>query len=342
MPSLDTNDARPVGVLLANLGSPDAPDAPAVRRYLDEFLSDPDVVDWPRWIWLPILRGIILRTRPERSASLYRRVWTDEGSPLIVVSARQAEALQERLGAGFVVRSGMRYGRPSLGAALDALGEAGCRRLVVLPAFPQGSRSTTGTLAKELTRLAAARPNLPPLTQVPAYPDDDGYLDALASALRRGIDEHAPEHVLLSFHGVPARWSRAGDPYQAHCERTALLLARRAGLADGGWTLVYQSRFGPERWLGPAADETVRALAARHRRLLVICPGFPADCLETIDEIGRELARTFVEAGGESLARVPGLNTDASWIDAMAALVRRQLDGESHDRSSAPTRSARP
>lgn len=325
VPPTDAAAAPRLGVLLINLGSPDAPTPDALRRYLAEFLGDPCVVDWPRWIWAPILHGIILRTRPARSAALYERVWTPDGAPLLATSLAQARALEARLDGRAVVRAGMRYGTPSIAAAWDELVAAGARRVIALPLFPQDSQATTLTARRELERVVSARPAAPPLTWVDAYPTHPGYLGALAAGLRRAAEQHAPEHHVFSFHGVPARWVARGSPYRAHCEATARGVANLLELDDAQWSLVFQSRFGPERWLQPYASELVPSLATKYRRVLVACPGFVADCLETIDEIGRELAEDFVAAGGEALHLAPCLNTSPEWIDALAQLV------EEHD-----------
>ena len=310
-----SNEASVVGVLLCNTGSPQAPTAPALRTYLAEFLSDPRVVDLPRWLWLPILHGVVLRSRPRRSAALYKRLWTDQGAPLIDISQRQARALTERLGSGFVVAMGMRYGEPSLATAVEQLRAARCERVIVLPMFPQFAEATVGSI------LAAASPLLGslPWAEVPPFFADRDYITALARSIEA---ERADEHLLISFHGLPMRQVQRGDPYPEHCQQTADQLARKLGLRAHEWSLSFQSRFGPGRWLEPATDELVCDLAAEHPRLLVICPGFSADCLESLDEIGCELAKTFAEAGGQSLRLVPCLNDDADFMDCLAKLVR--------------------
>jgi ferrochelatase len=312
-------------VLVVNLGSPDAPTAEAVRRYLKEFLSDPAVVDWPRWIWLPILHGIILRTRPARSAAMYQRVWTGEGSPLVDISKRQASALQELLGDGWRVEIAMRYGNPSLEDGLNTLRAAGCDDVVVLPMFPQECRATTGSVVTAVEAAARRLQPSPTLHIVPDYATDEGYLEALVASLREMLNEHRDvDHIVFSFHGIPARLTAAGDPYQRQCESTAHAVGKRLQLGEQDWSLVYQSRFGPEKWLQPYASERVPELAANHRKLLVACPGFTADCLETIDEIGRELREDFLAAGGRELLLAPCLNDRREWIEGMADLVRRE------------------
>ena len=323
---------RPVGVLAVNLGSPDAPDAPSLRRYLEEFLSDPRVVDWPRWLWLPILKGIILRARPRKSAALYQKVWTSEGSPLIVTSRQQAVLLQDRLGDGWRVVSAMRYGRPSIADGLRELRRLGCETVVSLPLFPQYAEATTGSVVARVDEVAAADPELARLDirHVPPYPTDEGYLEAVAASVRATLDEHRDtEHIVFSFHGIPARVvEKKGDPYKEHCESTALALALRLELEPGTWTQVYQSKFGPERWLQPYATDAVPALASKAKKIIVACPGFIADCLETVDEIGNELAEDFEAAGGEKLVLAPCVNTRPEWITAMVDLVKREVEHE--------------
>lgn len=324
--TISKQPGRPTGVLLINLGSPDAPTPKAVRLYLKQFLSDPAVVDWPRWIWLPILHGIILRTRPAKSAALYERVWTDNGSPLIDISRRQVRALQNTLGDDWRVECAMRYGNPSVLHGLSELRAAHCERIIVLPMFPQECRATTGSVITELERACQSMKDDSGITVIPGYATDPGYVTAFAASVNATRKAHPDiDHVVFSFHGIPARLVTDGDPYQEQCEATAQALARQLGLSDDGWTLVYQSRFGPEAWLRPYAIEAVPDLATTHRKLLVCCPGFTADCLETLDEIGRELRRSFLEAGGEALVLAPCINDSSEWIDGMASMLRQAL-----------------
>ena len=317
-----TRPTPPLGVLMVNLGSPDAPTAPALRRYLDQFLSDPLVVDLPRWLWLPLLRGVILRRRAPRSAELYERVWGPEGAPLLAITRRQARALDTALGDDAVVTVGMRYGNPSMPAGLDALRQAGCHRLICLPMFPQEAGATVGSVRREFERALDELDWDPPRAVVPPHATHPGYLAALAARVREADAERGPADLhVFSFHGIPRSQVRRGDPYPLQCQATAAGLARALGLPPDGWRLVYQSRFGPAAWLQPYADATVRALAASHPRLRVICPGFTADCLETLDEIGEILARDFRAAGGERLDLVPCLNDHPLWIEALVDLV---------------------
>lgn len=316
-------DVPPTGVLLVNLGSPDAPTAEAVRRYLDEFLSDPLVVDLPRWLWLPVLRGLVLRRRPAPVAELYRSIWTDAGSPLVVTTRAQAEALGRRLGSGWTVVAAMRYGRPSLDDGLRGLRAAGCERVVVAPLFPQFACATVGSIQARVGELLDAQGWSPSLSVVPPYHADAGFLDALAGSIRAALaSDEEDAHLVLSFHGLPMSQVRRGDPYPRQCEQTARDVAARLGRPSDSWSLVYQSRFGPQAWLQPYAVDVVADLARRHRRLVVACPGFAADCLETLEEIGVQLDGTFRAAGGDGLRLAPCLNDAPAFIEALEGLVR--------------------
>jgi len=312
----------PTGVLLVNLGSPDAPEPAALRRYLAEFLGDPRVLEINAALRWFLLNAIILPRRSRTSAEAYRKVWCKKGSPLIAISRRQAELVACRLGEAYRVELAMRYGNPSIAAGLERLVASGCDRIVVLTAFPQYSNATTGSVYAEVFRVVARERAMPSVAFVPPYYDHPGYLDALAASIRPHLERFRPDHVLLSFHGIPERYAREGDPYPVHCEATAREVAGRLALDEGRWTLTYQSRFGREPWLRPYTDETVRALARDCRRLLVASPGFTADCLETIEEIGQENRGYFLDAGGEELRFVPCLNSRSQWIDAMTDLVR--------------------
>ena len=322
--------AGALGVLLLQLGTPDAPTTPALRRYLRQFLSDRRVIDLPRAIWWPILHLIVLQRRPARSAELYRRIWTDGGSPLLVTSCAQAAALQRQLqartGERVVTAVAMRYGNPSTEAAVDELVRQGVDRIVALPMYPQYASATTGSSLEELFAVLAKRRVMPPVRVVAPYFDDAGYVDALAALAREGMARvEAPlERLIVSFHGLPKRYVDLGDPYQQHCEATARRLAAALGMSDERVMLVFQSRFGREPWLEPYADETIASLPARGvTRVAVMCPGFTTDCLETIEEMGMTNRELFMRAGGREYVMVPCLNDDPRWIDAMARLVRR-------------------
>lgn len=322
-----------LGVLVTNLGTPDAPSPQALRRYLGEFLWDPRVVEIPRPLWWLILHGIILRTRPRRSAAAYAKVWTDEGSPLLVISRRQAVALQRRLSerlAGPVrVALGMRYGNPSIAAAMEELRQAGARRLLVLPLYPQYSAATTASTFDALAAALGRRRWLPDLRFVSSYHRHPGYLDALTASIREAWDRRPPaEHLLFSFHGVPKRYLLAGDPYHCFCHVTARLVAERLDLPRERWQVTFQSRFGRAEWLQPYTDETLKKLGRDGVRSVdVICPGFSADCLETIEEIGEENRGYFLEAGGQALHYIEALNDRDDHMDALADLVLSHAGG---------------
>ncbi len=323
-------EAPKIGVLLLQLGTPDAPTTPALRRYLREFLLDRRVVDLPRWQWWPVLYGIVLVRRPARSARLYQKVWTAEGSPLAVTSRRQADALEQALtAAGRPVRVAvaMRYGNPSIASAVDALLEAGCDRLVALPMYPQYSSATTGSSLERLLERLAGRRVVVPLRVVPPYFADPGYVAALARSIREDWGNWAPDHLVVSFHGLPKRYAQAGDPYPAHCHATTDALAAALDWPRERLTLSFQSRFGREPWLEPYTDETIRRLGRDGRSVAVVCPGFTADCLETLEEIALTGREQFEQAGGRDYRVVPCLNESPYWIEALAALLRRELEG---------------
>jgi ferrochelatase len=315
------------GVLLAQLGSPDAPTPAAVRRYLAQFLSDRRVVDLSPWLWKPILHGIVLRTRPRRVAPLYRNVWTEAGSPLLVTTRAQATALQARLGPDWLVEHGMRVGSPPLGAALDRLVEAGCERVVVLPLFPQYSSATTASVLDAVAEWAQGRRRLPGLVFVRSFADHPAWIAALRAEVRRaGVVPSPQAPLLVSFHGIPVRYARTGDPYPAECAATVRALVAALALPERSWRVVFQSRFGREEWLQPYAFEAISRFPSEGvRSVSVICASFAADCLETIDEIGREGKRLFLEAGGETYVRVPCPNASPEAVEALAAIVRESV-----------------
>jgi ferrochelatase len=331
----------PVGVLVAQLGTPEAPTARAVRPYLAQFLSDMRVVDYPPWLWQPILRGIILRVRPARSARLYQRAWLPEGSPLLVYSQQQVAGLQARLGQGCRVVLGMRYGSPGIAAALATLEAQGIERIIVLPMFPQFSSTTTASIYDAVFTAAAGRRcplfherkrRVPTLRFIEPYYDHPLYIAALRSHLREQIAAlpAPPDHFIITFHGIPKRYVETGDPYRAQCERTAALLADAMGWDQSQWRMCFQSRFGPEKWLEPYTDETLESLAHQGvQRPLVFSPGFVADCLETIDELGNEGRQQFVDGGGaaDQYHLAPCLNAHPAWLDAAAALVTANAAG---------------
>lgn len=313
---------RKVGVLVANLGTPDAPTTAAVRRYLRQFLWDSRVVEVWRWLWFVILNGIILPLRGPRSARAYQRVWTEEGSPLLTNSQAFCDALTQRLGDDFEVCLAMRYGNPSLAKGIDSLCDAGCENVIIASMFPQASNTTTGTLQAEVARVAGLRRDAPALQFVGPLYDDPGYIQALAERVRRSVAGKDVQFYVFSFHGLPEAYVAKGDPYLEHCRATAVLLAEELGLDRPQWEMVFQSRFGDEPWLQPYADKFVVELAKTKRRVAIVLPGFAADCLETIDEIGVELREEFDDVGGEELVVVPALNDDPAWVEVMARSVR--------------------
>lgn len=321
-----------VGVLLVNLGTPDAPTADAVRRYLAEFLSDRRVVELPAFLWQPILRGIVLNTRPKKSAHAYAQVWGPDGSPLAAITKAQATALQQRLGEGVVVRWGMRYGRPAMGDELAALKEAGCDRILVAPLYPQYSGATTATVIDAMGAALAAMRWQPAIRTLPPYYDDPLHIEALRADLSRQIAALAfrPEVLVLSFHGMPERTLRLGDPYHCQCHKTARLLTAALAADWPGLRVEtsFQSRFGRAKWLEPATDVVLsREAAAGTRRLAIAAPGFSADCLETREELAIRGAEQFREEGGSEFAALDCLNAGEAGMAMLEALVRRELAG---------------
>lgn len=317
------------GVLLVNLGTPDAPTAPAIRRYLAEFLGDARVVEVPRILWLPLLHGVILPLRSRKLVHAYASVWTERGSPLLAIGRDQCEALQRALGNDVVVRLAMRYGKPSIASAFEDFDAAELRRVLVLPLYPQYSATTTAAVFDAVHAQLGARRWPPALRTIDSYHDDPGYVAALAASARAHWDRHGRGgHLLMSFHSIPLRYFEAGDPYYCLCRKTARLLAEALQLDETDWSVSFQSRVGRARWLTPYTDEHIGQLAARGiRELDVICPGFSADCLETLEEISLRYGASFAAAGGGTLRYIPALNAQPAHIDALAALLRRHLEG---------------
>ncbi len=322
-----------LGVLITNLGTPDAPTTAAVRRYLAEFLSDPRVIEVPRLLWLPILHGIILNTRPRKSAHAYRQIWTEQGSPLLVISRRQAAALQRTLTAscnGTVkVSLGMRYGKPSISDALEELRRARARRILVLPLYPQYAAATTAAAVDAVAAVLRRWRWVPELRVVNSYHDDTHYIAALRATIELHWAAQARAGKLLfSFHGIPRHYSLAGDPYYHQCLKTSRLVAESLGLIEDQWQVAFQSRFGPRPWLQPYTDVSLLELARGGVRSVdVICPGFAADCLETLEEIALRYRAMFMAAGGERLEYIPALNDSSAHIAALAELVLRHAQG---------------
>ncbi len=319
-----------VGVLLVNLGTPEAPTAHAVRKYLAEFLSDRRVVDTPRALWLPLLHGVILNFRPAKSARAYAKVWTREGSPLRLHTKGAAEALAGRISDAVRVDWAMRYGAPSVRERIIKLIEHGCGRILVIPMYPQYSRSTSASVADAAFEALAAMNWQPSLRIAAPFHDHPAYIDALNQRTKAHLSSlgWAPERVILSFHGTPKRHLSAGDPYFCHCSKTARLIREAMGWSEDFAPLAFQSKFGREEWLGPATGATIRDFAAKGvRRIAVMTPGFVADCLETLEEIAIGGAETFHASGGEEFTAIPCLNDSPSAIDLLEALVQREAAG---------------
>ena len=319
-------------VLLCNLGTPDAPTAPAVRRYLAEFLGDPRVVEIPRLLWLLILHGIILRTRPAKSAAKYASVWTPEGSPLKVWTEKQAKLLQGWLGQRnhqVKVRWAMRYGSTSIASQLDAMKAEGVTRVLVLPAYPQYSGTTTASVCDAVYAWAAQTRAIPEFRFINRYHDDPGYIHALAASVQRYWKANGrPDKLVMSFHGVPERTLHLGDMYHCECFKTARLLAEALGLNKDQYQVTFQSRLGRAKWLEPYTEPSLIALGkAGVKRVDVICPGFTSDCLETLEEINMEAREAFLHAGGQAFHYIPCLNDDPEWITALCNLAQKHLQG---------------
>ena len=321
------------GILLVNLGTPDAPDAAAIRRYLAEFLSDPRVIEMPRWLWKPILHGIILRLRPARIARAYRSIWTDQGSPLLSISRQQVEKLRAHLQTAFspppVVALGMRYGKPSIADGLRELQAANVQHLLVLPLYPQYSASTTGSSFDALARELMHWRRIPALRLPADYHDHPAYIAALADSVQAFWQERfRPDLLLMSFHGLPRRYVDAGDPYHRQCLTSARLLAEKLGLEESQWRVSFQSRMGREEWLKPYTDETLKALPGEGKKSVqVICPGFAVDCLETLEEINVQNREWFLAAGGERFDYIPALNASDAHIGMLAEIIRDEYKG---------------
>ncbi|WP_341675159.1 ferrochelatase [Niveibacterium sp. SC-1] len=318
-----------IGILLVNLGTPDAPDRGAVRRYLKQFLSDPRVVEIPRALWLPILYGIILNTRPGKSAAKYASIWTDEGSPLALYTERQAKLLRGYFAkdgrTDFVIRHAMRYGKPAIGHELDALQTEGCERILVVPLYPQYAGSTTASVMDAIAAWTPGVRNLPELRTLRSYPIEAGYVGALAERVREHWRKHGrAEKLLMSFHGVPRFTVERGDPYQAECLATAGALAAALRLETADYLVTFQSRFGRAEWLQPYTQPTLEALARSGVRSVdVMCPGFVSDCLETLEEITMECKAAYLAEGGQEFRYIPCLNDSPAWITALKTLVTR-------------------
>ncbi|HEX2804097.1 MAG TPA: ferrochelatase [Sphingomicrobium sp.] len=316
-----------VGVLLINLGTPDAPEPGAVRRYLAQFLTDPRVIEIPQWLWRPILHGVVLRTRPSKSAHAYRQVWSAEGSPLAAITRRQAKALQKRVGDEVIVEHAMRYGNPGIEAAIQRLVSTGCDRILAAPLYPQYCAATTASAQDALFAALASLRFQPALRTLPPYYDDPLHIDALAKSIdsQLGDLDFEPQRLLLSFHGMPQRTLELGDPYHCHCQKTARLLGERFRVPTD---IAFQSRFGRAKWLEPATDTVLAAYPAKGiTQIAIAAPGFSADCVETLEELGIRGRDSFLAAGGRRFARLDCLNDSPEGMTMLEALVRRELAG---------------
>jgi len=318
------------GILLCNLGTPDAPRPAELRRYLKEFLSDPRVVEIPRLLWWMILNLIILRIRPRRSAKLYQSVWTEAGSPLMLYSQEQVKAVKQRLDEKYgdiPVVLGMRYGNPSMASAIKQLTDQNVRDIIVLPLYPQYAGATTGStfdaIAKTFTQLRW----VPELQFINGYHKSEGYVQALCTTIKRHIDAHGqPDKLVFSYHGTPERYLKNGDPYHCFCHQTTRLVREKMGFDENQVMTTFQSRFGREPWLQPYTDKTLEQLPEDGvKHVAVICPGFSSDCLETIEEINMEGRESFIDSGGEQFHYIPCLNDDPVHIDALVSILEKRL-----------------
>lgn len=332
-PAYQHGSMNRIGVLLINLGTPDAPTAKALRPYLKQFLSEPRIIELPRWLWWFVLNGIILNTRPRKSAEKYAQIWMPEGSPLKVHTERQTElllqSLEERIKPAPVVEYAMMIGTPSIAEKLQRMKERGCDRILVLPLFPQYSASSSGCAMDGVFSELRSMRNIPAVRTVKHYHDDAGYIEALAQNVREYWDKHGqPDKLIMSFHGVPRKTLDLGDPYHCECQKTGRLLAEALALTSDQYQVCFQSRFGFSEWLGPYTSKTLKELGRQNlKRVDVVCPGFVADCLETLEEIAIEGKATFIEAGGEDFHYIPCLNEHSDWIKVLGDITHRHLAG---------------
>lgn len=331
-PSYSHGQPAKTGILYCNLGTPQEPTAPALRHYLGQFLADPRVVEIPKWIWMLILHGIILRVRPKKSAEKYATIWTPNGSPLKVWTETQAQLLQQKMQAAghhVSVRYAMRYGQPSVAAQMDAFKAEGCTRVLVFPAYPQYSGATSASVFDMVYQWAGKVRTIPELRFINHYHDDPRHIAALAQSVRRHWEQNGqPEHLVMSFHGMPERTLHLGDPYHCECHKTGRLLAEALSLSKDQYTVTFQSRFGKAKWIEPYTEPTLVAMAEKGvKHVHVICPGFSADCIETLEEINQEAREAFLHAGGREFDYISCLNDDATGMNAMAQLCEQHLQG---------------
>lgn len=329
--SYNHNSQAPIGILLTNLGTPDAPTAKALRRYLREFLSDPRVVEIPRLLWWIILNLLVLPLRPRRSAKIYQKIWTAEGSPLLSHMQNLADKLNHALIDNFSqpvkLAVGMRYGKPSIAAALKELHQANAQRILVLPLYPQYAAATTGSTFDAISAVLTTWRWVPELHMVNQYADFDAYIKAISNSINNHWQASGKHnHLLFSFHGIPKRSLELGDPYYCYCQKTARLVAEQLGLNSADWTLVFQSRFGRAEWLQPYCDKTLREMPSKGiTEVDVICPGFAVDCLETLEEIAIQNRELFLQAGGKAFNYIPALNASDAQVQMLSALIQRHI-----------------
>ena len=328
------HDQEPsTGILLVNLGTPDSPDKNALRRYLKEFLSDPRVIEVPKWIWWFILNGIILNTRPAKSAKAYKKIWSDTGSPLLSISLKQKQALEDRLlselNANIVVDIAMRYGNPSIESVLNKMREKKLQKLLVLPLYPQYSAATTASTFDAVTSILKQWRFVPELRFVNHYHDHTAYISALVESVRHHWAAHGkPDKLLFSYHGIPKDYFMAGDPYHCECYKTTRLVIEQLDLNEHEYLQTFQSRFGPREWLKPYTDETLKQWGEQGvSHVQVICPGFSADCLETLEEINIQNREIFISAGGKEFSYIPALNDNADHIEAISTIIHEHTQG---------------
>lgn len=329
-----SNPVKPVGIILVNLGTPDAPTAPAIRRYLAEFLSDPRVVNLPRAIWLPVLYGFVLPFRPSKLVEKYRSIWGREQGPIREITEALTEKVQSRIGgehlaADTVVRYAMTYGKPSLADTADQLKRDGIEELIILPLFPQYSAATTAAVFDKLAEGFGKSPTLPSIRFIAEYHERSEYIRALTRSIEPQMERlNQGTKLIFSFHGIPVQQAEAGDPYPEQCRRTAELVAHNLAIEDDQWMVTFQSRFGPAPWLQPYTDETLASLPARGcNKVMVICPGFSADCLETLEEIDIENREIFLQAGGQEFTYLPALNATDDHVQMVTELLVSHLYG---------------
>ena len=318
-----------IGVLLVNLGTPEAPTGKALRPYLRQFLGDPRVIEYPRWLWQLVLNGIILNVRPRRSAKLYAKIWTDEGSPLLVISQKLADKLQGELGDDVKVVLAMRYGRPSIAKGLEQLIEAGINHIIILPLYPQYSATTAGTIFDDVFDALKKWRWVPAIRTINQYFDHPLYIQGVADSIRDfWAGNGRSQRLIYSFHGIPQSYEKKGDPDRQQCLMTAQQVSEQLGLHNGDWKMTFQSRFGPEEWLQPYTDETLIGWGGDGVTSVdTICPGFAADCLETLEEMAQENRDIFSEAGGQTYQYIPALNDSSAHVALLADLIRQHQQG---------------